>query len=136
MGFFSSYNSSPSDLLKSYARKASLKLLGITIGWIAVYFLTQLFTSGVLALLNLLVGSLAGVVIGWTLADDAAEDTSLTGLPLWTLLTILGVLPIIVVELLFYLLTHWPLDFGRWMCLSSAAIMTMVSAVWRSSADE
>jgi hypothetical protein len=136
MGFFSSQRSSTGDWIKAFLRKAGIKLLIVTAGWLALYFGTQLIKEGPAMLLNLLVGSVAGLAIGWSMAEDAVQDSGLTGPTLWGVLILLGGLPIVVVEGGMYLITHWSMEFGRWMCMGSAIIMMFASTIWRASADE
>jgi hypothetical protein len=136
MGLFSSQRYTAVDTLKSFLRKIALKLLIITAAWFALYFATQLIKEGPAMLLNLLVGTIAGLAIGWSLAEDAVQDSGLTGPLLWGVLILLGGLPILFVEGGMYLLTHWSMGFGRWMCMGSALIMIFASTIWRASADE
>ena len=137
MGFFSSQqNYSAGQQLGGFLKKSAWKMLFVTVGWVALFFATQLIKEGPLMLLNLIVGSIAGLVIGWSMAEDAVQDSGLVGLSLWTLLVALGGLPILVVETVMHWITRWEMGFGRWMCISAALIMMLASTVWRASADE
>ena len=142
MGFFAVKNYSAGETLQNFARSLLVKLAIITGGWVGIYFLTQLMREGSensfnpMVLFNPLVGALAGLAIGWSLAEDAVERSGLTGVVLWVVLTVAGCIPIFVVEAVLGAITGRDIGFGRWMCITAAIIMAMASAVWRASADD
>jgi hypothetical protein len=112
----------------------------VAAAWVVVYFLTQWVNAGTTMLFAPLIGAIAGVAIGWYLAEDAAEDAGFTGLSLWIILTIGCWAPMWIVEwILGAIMKHaagWQMDFGRFMMLMTAMILGFASAIWRSSADE
>lgn len=136
MGFFASHNYSAMETLRSFSRRLLLKMAGIALAWVGIYFLTQLMRGELLTLFNPLVGALAGLVFGWKLAENSVETSGLTGMTLWVVLTMAGAVPVFVVEGVLNLITGYEVGFGRWMCITAALIMTMAAAVWRASIDD
>lgn len=136
MGFFATQDYTHLQVLRVFFRRLLLKMAIIALCWVGLYFFTQLLYEGAVALFNLLVGCLAGLTIGWSLAEDAVEDSGLHGVTLWVVLTVAGTLCIFGVEGIMKLITQWDIGFGRWMCMTSAIVMTMAAVVWRASADD
>jgi len=120
------------------------KRLGwISLGWLIIYFATQpMAEPGVLMLFGLLVGAVAGLVIGWWLAEEAVERAGFSGMALWVILVVAAWLPPCGIELVMYGLTRlftgtgWPLGFGRWMVLTATMVVSLAAAVWRAAADD
>jgi len=133
---------------KRYAKRLGKQMAIIAGAWAILYFPSQSFNEGLFwPLFSLLVGGLVGLVAGWWVAENAVEEAGFSGLSLWIILVaacvgafwgteiILGT----VVPWVSSWFGHpgpWPIGFGRWMMLSSATILAMVSAVWRASADD
>ncbi len=118
------------------------KLGWISLGWIGIYFLTQpMAREGIVMLFSPLVGAVAGLVIGWWLAEEAVERAGFSGMVLWVILVLAAWLPPLGLEFLMYGLTWfftgapWPLGFGRWMVITTTCIVSMAATVWRASAD-
>jgi hypothetical protein len=126
----------PIDVLKAFGLHLLKKMGCMALLWVAVYFISQLMAEGAATLFGMALGSVAGLVIGWVMAEDAVARASFTGLPLWVLLVAASWIPIWVVELLLKLITGWDMTFGRWMMITAALLLSMASAVWRASADD
>ena len=130
----------PLEGLRQYGLILLKKMGFIAIGWVIVYFISHPFRiSGefnVLMLFSPLIGAFAGVGIGWYLAENAVEDSPLLGMGLWVTLTAAGWAAIWVVEGVLHRIMHRPIEFGGWMLISTAMILSMAAAVWRSSADQ
>ena len=124
--------------LAEYSRVLLRKMGYIAIMWVAVYFISQPFRvdGSPLMLFAPLLGALAGLTAGWYLAEDAVQDSSMTGVFLWTLLVVTSWIPIGVVEGIMLLVTRWKVGFGGWMVIASAMLLSFAAAVWRSSADD
>jgi hypothetical protein len=130
-------------VLQRYAIIVLRKMGYIAIGWVAVYFLFQKMREvpedggvNVLTLFSLLVGAVAGLVAGWTMANDAVEDSGLSGMVLWVILVVAAVVPMWAVEGLLKAITHKPMNMGGFMMLVAANLMALASAVWYASAQE
>lgn len=127
----------PLEGLRQYGLILLKKMGFIALGWTILYFCSHPFrVSGVLMLFAPLIGALAGLVIGWQLADGAVEDSGFTGLPLWAILILAGCSTIWIVEGILYLFTRWNIEFGGWMLIMAAMVLTLASTVWRSSVDQ
>ncbi len=130
-------------MLQRYAIILLRKMGYIAIGWVVVYFLFQFMRKvpedggvNVTTLFSLLVGGVAGLVSGWTMADDSVEDSSLSGMILWVILVVASVVPMWVVEGIMKAITHWPMNMGGFMMLVAANLMALAAAVWHASAQE
>ena len=112
----------------------------VAIMWTTLYFAMQWAATGPAMLVNLLVGSLAGVVIGWQMSDNAVQEIGLTGLLLTIVLVLACWIPMWALQSLWAsLMSHfagWKMTFGRWMLLSSSTILSMATAAWRLSVDD
>lgn len=108
--------------------------------WIILYYCTQWLVVGPAMLLAFIVGAAAGLCVGWYIAQDAVDAAGFSGLLLWLMLVAASWLPIALVEFLLgelmYHAAGWKLNFGRWMMIAAALLLSMVSAVWRASADD
>ncbi len=125
--------------LRSYGLVLLRKMAFIAIGWLVVYFITQPFRpeGSILMLFAPMIGALAGLVAGWYMATDAAEDSGLFGLGLWVILVAASVLPMWGVEGIMHLiLPKRPFNFGGWMVLSAANLLALAAAVWHESSQE
>jgi hypothetical protein len=129
----------PTRYLMILARKMGF----VALGWIVVYFISQPIRKvpedggvNILTLFGLLVGAVAGLIAGWTLANNAVEESSLCGITLWVILVVGAVAPMWIVEGLFHLITPWPMNFGGFMLLMAANLMALASAVWYASTQE
>ena len=134
----------PLEGLRAYCFVLLRKGGFIAAGWVLVYFLSQLLgmrqDGSTMMLFAPLLGSLAGLVAGWHLAEDAVEDSGISGMPLWFMMILTGTLAIVLTEALLWFILRavghpLPVNFGGWMLLSSAILLMLASAVWRSSAD-
>jgi hypothetical protein len=130
-------------LLQRYAIILLRKMGYIAIGWVVVYFLFQKMREvpadggvNILTLFSLLVGAVAGLVSGWTMAPDAVEDSSMSGMVLWIILVVASVAPMWAVEGILKMITHWPMNMGGFMMLMAANLMALAAAVWNASAQE
>lgn len=126
----------PITVLRDFGIHLLKKIGYMCLLWTGVYFLSQLMAEGVGTLFAMTLGSIAGLVIGWTMAEDAVEKASFTGIPLWTILVLSSWAPIALTEWFLKLFTHWDLTFGRWMLITAAMLMGLASSVWRASADD
>jgi hypothetical protein len=125
--------------LKEYSRVLGRKIAFCAIAWVVVYFLTQPFRNPeaiFLPLFGLMVGALAGLVVGWYMATDSVEDSGMNGLPLWTILVLASCISIWGVEGILYLITGWSAGFGGWMLLTAASLLALAAAVWHASSQE
>lgn len=134
---------SPAELFTSYAKILGRKMLFVALGWAVVYFVTQPMrtvpTDGgvnVLTLFGPVIGGLAGLVAGWYVATDSVEDSSMHGLVLWVILVAGAVVPMWVTEAVFWLILHWPMNFGGWMIIMAGILMALAAAVWHASSQE
>jgi len=129
---------SAADLLKEFGLKVLRKMGIVAAGWIAVYFISQPFRvkEAMLMLFAPMIGALAGVVAGWYLAVDSGEDSNLSGPMLWSVVVLGAILPIWVMEGIFYLILRWPVNFGGFMLLAAATILAMGAGVWQASSEE
>jgi hypothetical protein len=130
-------------LLQRYAIILLRKMGYIAIGWVAVYFLFQKMREvpqdggvNILTLFSLLVGAVAGLVSGWTMATDAVEDSGMSGMVLWVILVVASVVPMWAMEGILKAFTHWPMNMGGFMMLMAANLMALAAAVWHASAQE
>jgi hypothetical protein len=129
-------------LLQQYALILARKMGYVALGWVVVYFVSQPMRwvpedgVNILTLFGLLVGSVAGLVAGWYLAIDSVEDSSLSGMVLWTVLVACSVIPMWLVEGVLRVITRWPLNFGGFMILTAANLMALATAVWYASSQE
>jgi uncharacterized membrane protein YfcA len=126
----------PLTVLRDFAVYLLKKMGYMALFWVVIYFYWRRgavdFKMGIIMML----GGLAGLVIGWFMAEDAVERSSFTGMTLWVTLVIASWIPIWLVEVVLKLITGWPLTFGRWMCITAALLLALASAVWRASADD
>lgn len=127
----------PLNQLKAFllalARRAGI----LAIGWVVLYFGTQWMNTGIPALFAMVVGAVAGLVIGWYLAENAVEEAGFSGFALWIMLVAAAWATIWLPEALMGAITGWGIGgFGRWMLVSIAMLMSMAAAVWRASADD
>jgi hypothetical protein len=131
----------PATGLKQYGLIVARKMGFIALGWVLVYFISQPFRHegqlvNILMLFSPLVGAAAGLVAGWYMATDSAEDAGFTGLPLWVILVVASILPMFGVEGVMHLIFRsWVFGFGGWMVLSAAILMALASAVWNASSQ-
>lgn len=126
----------PATVLKDYAIYLLKKIGCLALMWVAVFFISQWLAEGIGALFGMSLGAVAGLIIGWVLAEDAVERSSMTGLPLWTTLVICSWLTIGITEMVMKFFTGWEMTFGRWMLITAAMLLAMASTVWRASADD
>ncbi|HEY4330840.1 MAG TPA: hypothetical protein VGN88_13950 [Phycisphaerae bacterium] len=126
------------EFLKQYAAIVGRKMGYIAIAWVVIYFVSQPFRrpEGILMLFAPMIGAMAGLVAGWYMATDAAEDSSLSGMTLWVILVVASVIPMWVVEGVMRLILRWPMEFGGFMLMTAACLLAMASAVWLASTQE
>ena len=134
---------SPLQALGPYLVILARKMAFVSLGWVAVYFLSQPMRAepangdiNILSLFGMVVGCFAGLLAGWYLANDAVEDSSLSGIVLWVLLVLSAVVPMWLVEALMHMITRWPLNFAGFLILTAATLMALASAVWYASTQE
>ena len=120
--------------LRDLGRVVGRRMAWSALAWVVLYLSTQWMGEGVASLFALLVGSLAGVVIGWVMGE-AAADTTLTGFLVWALVVLAAWVSIWVPEGLLRVMTGWPLTYGRWMMLTGATCFAVAAAVLRASVD-
>jgi hypothetical protein len=130
-------------LFQRYALILARKIGFVAIGWLIVYFISQPMRKvpedggvNVLTLFGLLLGAIAGLIAGWYMATDSVEDSSLSGMVLWTILVLASVFPMWAVEGIMRTFTHWPVEFGGFMTLTAATLMALAASVWHASAQE
>jgi len=134
---------SPLQALGPYLVILARKMAFVSLGWVAVYFLSQPMRAepangdiNILSLFGMVVGCFAGLLAGWYLANDAVEDSSLHGIVLWVLLVLSAVAPMWLIEALMHMITRWPLNFAGFLILTAATLMALASAVWYASTQE
>src|SRR5271170_5314172 len=114
-----------SELLRAlkYLGKKALILAGV---WVVIYFISQLFASGPLMLIEQILGAIVGAAAGWEMADDAVNECGFSGPVLWVLLVLACWCPIWLVERIMvasmHMLAGWQMTFGEWMLLTMATI--------------
>ncbi len=116
------------------------KLLWVSIAWIVLYFISQLFAKGSWMLVEPAIGAIAGAATGWEIADNAVSEAGFTGIILWILLVLSCWIPIWGIQLLMQVLMHitlgWQMTFGQWMLLTMATIFSLIACIWRALADD
>ena len=116
------------------------KMLWIILGWIIVYFLSQLFSKGSWMLVEPVIGAVAGAVAGWEIADNAVSEAGFTGIVLWVLLVLSCWVPIWATQgVMQWIMTAalgWKMTFGQWMLLTMATIFSLIASIWRALADD
>lgn len=131
---------SPIDMLKQYGLILGRKVGLIALGWVVVYFISQPCRRegeiNILIFVGLVIGAVAGLVAGWYIAQDAVEDSNLTGLSLYTVLVIASVAPMWLMDGLLGKIMGWPATFGGFMLLTAATLMALATAVWVGSAQD
>jgi len=126
----------PLTVLRDFGIHLLKKMGYMCLMWVVVYFVSQPLAEGIGTLFAMTVGSIAGLVIGWFLAEDAVERSSFTGIPLWTILVLASWFPIWLTETILKFFTHWDMTFGRWMLITAALLLSMAASIWRASADD
>lgn len=126
----------PQGQLRDFGLVLLKKMGYLAIAWAVLYFVSQFFNLNVILMLFApMFGALVGLVFGWYVAENAVEQSGLTGLLLYVLLVVAATLPVVVVELV--MMFFWPeIGFARWMCLTAIVVLAVAAAVWRASADE
>ncbi len=132
--------SSPAGYLKNFALLLLKKMAFIAIAWIAVFFISHPFRRetelNILELFSPLIGAFSGLVAGWYVATDSVEESSLSGLTLWTPLVIAAVLPMWAMDYALCHFMHWPMNFSGFMLLAAASLLALAAAVWHASSQE
>ena len=137
----------PMESLKSYGMILARKMAFVAVGWLLIYFLSQPLRKEsdipILWLFAPMIGGFAGLVAGWYMATDAADDSSMNGLPLWVILVVASTLPMWVVEGVMHLITGamsrtgaWPMNFSGFMEIGIANLMALAAAVYVSVTQE
>lgn len=126
----------PLPVLRNFGLYLLKKMGYMALLWVAVYFLSQWMAEGVGALFAMMLGAIAGLIIGWVMAEDAVERASFTGIPLWVTLIFASWITIGATENILKFFTGWELTFGRWMLITAAMLMALAASVWRASADD
>jgi hypothetical protein len=125
-------------LVREYGPTYGRKVAFIAIAWIAIYFISQPFRQPLSAMMLFapMIGSIAGLVAGWYMAENSVEDSSLSGLPLFVLLVVGAVLPMWGMEGILHMIFGKALNFGGFMLLTAASLLALAASVWHASSQE
>lgn len=126
----------PITVLRDFALSLLKKMGYMALMWVVVFFVSQWLAEGIGTLFAMMLGAIAGLIIGWFMAEDAVERAGFTGMPLWVGLIVASWAPIWVTEGLLKWITGWDMTFGRWMLITAAMLMSLAASVWRASADD